>query len=390
MKNIQKALALLSLYSLPIVFIEIFAQFRYSHSLGERAYISKIFNSEAKSIYGLHKPNTASELKYRYLYDWQDDDTVKTSIFRTDKYGTVVPSSFESVRKNSSTYTLFCGGSTTECSFVQEGLRVPDVYAKTSRMPAVNAGVSGKDVYGCINTISFFLSRTPKPSNIVIANNVNTLMTFGNSLIKAESPSPINVTKNTLSNVLPGMHQLAISVKAKLARKQGVNNVNPEFSDYENALDNGCCHGASSFNRQKPQIDWNDNNVKRAYLKYVETASNQLSKILTKSNVDKSIVYVFIEPNSFGLKGTSSKKDWRQTLTAKDGRKLGNQDSGLITEEYDEIYKLAFEKSGYKVIAIQSEQLSPNDFYDAVHLTPSGSTKIGKFYAYTIKPQAIQ
>lgn len=389
MKNIQKALALLSLYSLPLVVIEIFAQFRYSHSLGERAYIFNTFNSEAKSNYGLHKPNTTSELKYRYLYDWQDDDTIKASIFRTDKYGTVMPSSFESVNNNSRSYTLFCGGSTTECSFVQEGLRVPDVYSMISRIPAVNAGVSGKDVYGCINTISFFLRKNSKPSDIVIANNVNTVSTFGNSLIKADN-SPINVTKNTLSNALPGMHQLAISIKAKLSKKQNIYTTNPLFTDYENALDNGCCHGASSFNRQKPQIDWNDSNVKRAYQKYVETASNRLSKILKKSNIDKSSVYIFIEPNSFGLKGTSSKKDWRQTLTAKDGRKLGNQESGLITEEYDEIYKLAFEKSGYKVIAIPSEQLSPNDFYDAVHLTANGSTNIGKFYAYTIKPKVIQ
>lgn len=385
MKRIPKFFLILSLYSLPFILIEVIAQFRYSDSLEDRAYVPKLFGSQAHRINRLHKPNTSYELNYRYLYDWQNNDSIKAALFRTDSHGTIIPSSFDSALKSSSPYTLFCGGSTTENSFVHEGLRAPDVYSATTKIPAVNTGVAGKDIFGCLKTISFFLTNDPKPDVIVIANNVNSLMTFGESITTIPESTSAGGLKSILRSILPGSYQLAISIRSKKPANKEISDKGLNLTEYERGLQNGCCHGAAGFNTLKPQIDWNDKKTQLAYRQYIETATNELTRLLKLHNFNTSNVYFFIEPNSFGLDGTASKMDWRQVLTSKDGRKLSNKESALITDEYDGIYRDVLVESGFNVVNIPSDQISKNDFYDAVHLTAEGSIKIGKFYARVIK-----
>ena len=93
-----------------------------------------------------------------------------------------LPSSLDNANHTKSPYVLFCGGSTTESSFVPEGLRVPDVYAKVSKRRSVNASKSAKTLSGCIQTIEFIFENSEKqPDNIVIATNHNTLSTKSSS-----------------------------------------------------------------------------------------------------------------------------------------------------------------------------------------------------------------
>tara|TARA_Y100001978_G_C23676121_1_gene426501 strand:+ start:46 stop:405 length:360 start_codon:yes stop_codon:yes gene_type:complete len=89
--------------------------------------------------------------------------------------------------------TVFCGGSTKEASQVWEGQRPPDVLSDLTGSTSINASRSGKDIFECTKTIDYILREFTKnkltfPSRIVIANNVNTLYTYGFSLIE-KNPS---------------------------------------------------------------------------------------------------------------------------------------------------------------------------------------------------------
>jgi hypothetical protein len=378
----NKALVLFSLYIAPFVAFESLAQLRYADTIGGRGYFSSLFKQESPKSHGLHAPNQNNKVQFRYLYDWKQDDSLKTVVFSTDKFGTVQPSSLASVIASRKQYTLFCGGSTTECSFVYEGQRVPDTYSKASEIPAVNAGVSGKDVYGCINSIAYVLKKDTSPTLIVIANNVNTLMTFGNQ--KQNSSSALSDSnrgiKNTFYYLIPGSYQLASSLKARLIKAKQSKQQSDQ-PGYEQNLDGGCCHGAASFNRKNPQFNWDDKASQEQYRQYVVNAKDKLLKTLNEYDYRKERVVIFIEPNSFGLQGTASKKDWRQVLTSFDGKEMSMAQSKQATSVYDAVYANVFREAGFKVLAIPESQLAPNDFYDAVHLTSQGSEKVGLFYA---------
>jgi hypothetical protein len=384
----NKALVLFSLYIAPFVAFESLAQLRYADTIGGRGYFSSLFKQESSKLqlHGLHAPNQNNKLQFRYLYDWKQDDSLKTVVFSTDKFGTVQPSSLASVIASRKQYTLFCGGSTTECAFVYEGQRVPDTYSEASGIPAVNAGVSGKDVYGCINSIAYVLKKDINPTLIVIANNVNTLMTFGKEKQNSSSAlgDSIRGIKKAFYYLIPGSYHLASSLKARLIKAEQSKQQSKQQSDqpeYEQNLDGGCCHGAASFNRKNPQFNWDDKATQEQYRQYVVNAKDKLLKTLNEYGYRKESVVIFIEPNSFGLQGTASKKDWRQVLTSFGGKEMSIAQSKQVTSVYDAVYANVFREAGFKVLAIPESQLAPNDFYDAVHLTNQGSEKVGLFYA---------
>lgn len=372
---------LIGLYLLPLVAFEIAAQLVYAEHLGTDTAISRLAGRRTLRAHGLQLAHTNKTLTFRYLYDWRDNDAPKTTRFQTDAYGTIEPSSLTAAQRSRRPYVLFCGGSTTEGSFIQAGHRIPDRFALTARRAAVNAGRSGKDIHGCIQSIAWLTRQSPAPSQIVIANNVNTLMTFaeqqtrGNGLLARGT--------RALTQLLPGSYQVYQRLLDRVAAARPARQQQPaqRWSDYEQALDKGCCHGAARFNRQRPELDWERPQTLDQYRRYVGAAAQQLRALLNNRGIAQRQVVIVLEPNSYGLPHTAAIKDWRQKLHAFGGRPYSSSESALISNQYDNVYQQVFVAAGFRVLRFPPSQLEPDDFYDAVHLTTTGARKLGDFYA---------
>ncbi len=387
MKHKQLPLVVLA-YCLPFLLFEALAQVIYAERLENGTAITSLLKIDTNRAYGLKPANQDKVLTHQDLYDWNSKPQIKTTHFRTDRHGTILPSSLQAATSGKRAYVLFCGGSTTEGSFIKEGYRLPDVYSRYSGLQAVNAGKSGKDLSGCINTISHFLERGHQPHAIIIANNVNTLMTFADKTGKkpTQALSPLSL----LRRALPGSYQLIKDMRQQFKHTQGNNSEHQRALAYERALDSGCCHGAAQVNRSRPELDWTLATTQKQYERYVKAISNELDRVRQAHQVNKSRIFFLIEPNSFALPGTSGKRDWRQRLHSFNGRQLSLQESAAITATYDRIYSESLASKGYKIISIPQSLLGSEDFYDAVHLTPTGSEKMGRFYSEKIQPASIQ
>ena len=71
----------------------------------------------------------------------------------------------------------------------------------------------------------------------------------------------------------------------------------------------------------------------------------------------------------------------------KNGLKLNALESARLISIFDGIYMNELQAEGYKIIKIPDNLLTSDHFYDAVHLSPSGSLTEGTFYAETIFPE---
>ena len=91
--------------------------------------------------------------------------------FRTDRYGSIVPSTLTAALQSAEhSYVVFFGGSTTEAGVVSEGHRSADVFARLRGVPAVNLGRSGKSIDVCMVFLRDLLSlKSPRPELIVVA-----------------------------------------------------------------------------------------------------------------------------------------------------------------------------------------------------------------------------
>ena len=199
-KTIKKFAIFFIFYGLlPLISLEIFAQSLFQKELKNKTWFGKLRNdTEGISSHPLgitHTPNS----EYQSISPFVNSDFKKyrrdNVWLRTDRYGSIKPSSLEFILDNDiSNFTLFCGGSVTEGWAVPEGLRIPDSYSRASRTHAINLAKGGKTLNECIDTIqSFFTTIDKAPSKIVIANNVNALMDFGKLKISAASKnSPTN------------------------------------------------------------------------------------------------------------------------------------------------------------------------------------------------------
>ena len=388
-RSIFKACSLVVAYSIPLVGIEIFFQHNQRHLLiGDEllypffSYVDGV-NSPIKR--GLQRPNIKKESPHQFLFEYDDSTPVKYSTFRTDKFGTIKPSDMEAGIAAGKVDTVFCGGSTTEASMVWEGQRPPDVFSELTGSISINASRSGKDIYGCIETIDYILGEFTEnkltfPSRVVIANNVNTLMSYGFSL-NEKSPSPQAESqpislRTRLRQSLPGTYYIAYSIrksffnKSKSMRDQAV-----KLRD--------CCHGAAFFNRPGggPIFEWGSEKIKEGYSSYIERSITRLSAVLKKHSYPQNNITIAIEPNSYSLPGVSAIDDARQLLYSSDGRKLSPQESGKIFDSYDRIYQKTFARHGFHIISFPLNSLKSDFFYDAVHVTPEGSRAIASNYA---------
>ena len=205
------------------------------------------------------------EITKPFLYG--DTSKIKKVIYRTDKYGTIFPSTITNSKNKIQDSTLFCGGSTTEDSAVPEGKRPPDIYTKLTGIPSINASMSGKDLSRCIKTIEYFLKNHGQPKNIVIANNVNTLMWYGRDLnnfeYEKESFSIKSILKKSFHIITPGLARTRFHMKK---RKDGTKLTDDKLS-YEIRLLKGCCHGAGMFNKKNKRLNfkWEDSSIQSGY-----------------------------------------------------------------------------------------------------------------------------
>ena len=178
--RLRSLILLSALYTLPpLLAAELFGQFRFKSGYIFNFLGNISFGRDVIAENGFHTPNTSIINQYKTIYpDYQE---LKRIRFNTDAFGTIEPSSLNSNKSKLDESVLFCGGSTTETVVVREGSRVPDVFSSITKVPAVNAGKSGKNLSGCIKSIEFILKNFGKPKLIVIANNVNTLPQFAHS-----------------------------------------------------------------------------------------------------------------------------------------------------------------------------------------------------------------
>lgn len=408
MKQPLKLVLIACIYMLPVAALEVTAQFKFKQILHERAYLplftSSLFNKT--HIRGLNDKNIARTDQYTALYSLAQPRKESSVKFSTDSYGAIQPSSFDSILKSNRDYILFCGGSTTESAPVPEGKRPPDIYQTLTGFRAVNAGLSGKNIYGCIETISDSLKAIKKkPSRIIIANNVNTLMAFGDrNKVKASTEQTASLTAKTkliLASVFPGSYELysqllnrlkfnhlsqakSLPKNPPLVRLDPVKHGEPSYHPIEISLANGCCHGPALVNNGHADFNWHSPVIKERYRLFVNKAAAELRHALDRQKYPISKVYIFLEPNSFGFDHVATKYDYRQRLYRPDGQRMSLLESSKITNSYDSIYSSSMHSMGFNLLILPASLITGNDFYDAVHLAPSGSQKIGAFYAQQI------
>lgn len=337
-------------------------------------------------VSGLHPPHMKQEVELpSILWDKriQKYKHPGKRLFQTDQFGTIIPSTLEG-SLGSQHSVLFCGGSTTETMTLNENNRVPDLYSALTKVKSVNASKSGKDLNGCLKTVECLLSIGYSPGKIVFANNVNTLGALSLGLPPGRI-APIS-PKNYKYRLFPGLSTLYYVAKNSFIRrlKQSNSLYSSQIGYLEQSLLDGCCH--SPAKAEGTIIDWESSETQQEYTHYVSKIVSQLDKLVKKYGLNKSSIYIFIEPNSFKLGGhvSLSSKDTRQVLERKNGSKYSLEESGKITDTYDRIYKILFEKTGYNVISVPGETMVHSDFYDAVHLTPSGALKVATTYARSL------
>ena len=170
-------LALLAIWLAPFVAVELGLQFIYRHDLSRRSWAwswmarPSLIAETAPADVELHTDS-------RWSGSAEQRPERGSVRFRTDRYGSIVPSTLTAaLDAPRRPYVVFCGGSTTESGVVSEGHRPADVFARLRGVPAVNVGRSGKSIDGCMASLRDLLSlQLPRPGLIVVANNVNTLI----------------------------------------------------------------------------------------------------------------------------------------------------------------------------------------------------------------------
>ncbi len=394
MKFKKYSLLFASYILFPLAAIELFSQLRFSTGYAYRVFSGNDYASSEIREHGFHFPHSQLIMEYKTIYP--NHSETKFVEFNTDEFGTIEPSSLHLSKQRIDESVLFCGGSTTECIAVEKGKRVPDVFSSISKIPSINAGKSGKNLEGCIKSIDFVLSNIGKPRKIVVANNVNTLLQFARSksglpplnINKKAASLPQGIVKKSFKAVFPGLYRSLAQINFKNIKASAKRHPSPGgLPGHEISLQQGCCYGASRFNKTKdsPRFDWDSNQSLQDYYVFVSEQGKGLIDMLARHNYPLENSIIFMEPNSFLNTRTSGLHDFRQFLSSSDGRPLNASQSAEIIANYDNEYQRALKKLGFKVLEIDSMHLRDEYFYDAVHLSPIGSEFIGKFYAKHVK-----
>ena len=343
----------------------------------------------------MHTPSISRKFKFKTLYNWKNNPSGTEINFKTDRYGTIFPSTLEKVNKDNSRSFLFCGGSTIETSYVREGFRIPDIFGSILDVKTINASKSGKDLKGCIETIEYVLLNSNSiPEYIFIGTNLNTLGYFAiEKSINTHKDNYLNV--NSIPDIFPGIYKSLSIIKRSNSFFSEVLSpryrlLDKKFQTYEVADKEyllGCCSIASQMNKNKNKVfNWESIENKNSYRNHISQMINELEIVMEKFKVNKNNVFIFIEPNSYHLEKIASKYDYRknQILTDKNGENYSFIQTSLIYKNYDEIYKKEFLKRGFKII--KKPLINNGDiFYDSIHFTEFGSNFIGKYISKEFK-----
>ena len=174
-----------SVFIIPLIIFEIFSQIYYFKELNRKAYLVERFISNKRdrelNLAGLQKPNIDLTTIHNTLYRNKSNPKsfYQKVRFRTDNFGTIIPSNIDKKTLKNSEYIFFCGGSTLENSIVDEGQRITDLFSIKKEVSTVNGSRSGKTLSGCIDTINYIYKKFYKyPKKIIIGTNINTFMEF--------------------------------------------------------------------------------------------------------------------------------------------------------------------------------------------------------------------
>ena len=379
-----KGLVLIIFYIfVPLISVEILCQLRFKDEL-QNSWFQQGTNSQ-KELYPLgntQPPNMNAQSISPFVSSSHQKQTRTLIRFQTDQYGAILPSGVNQALSSDQPFILFCGGSTSENWAVPEGQRMPDAYGHAIGKSVINIAKSGKDIHDCTKSIDKFFSLFPNnpPSQIVVANNVNTLMAFSKNKIESQSSAETSERPNPSfktflrkwlveQNFLPGTYLAAHKVKYLFSENLPI----------EDSLLAKCCHGPADVNRHGKNFDWASQSTMESYKRYTDKASRNLAAELKKNNFPLNRTLIFIEPNSYALDRTIGKFDFRQKLVGfEPNEELTLKESSKITNQYDCIYKHSFTKEGFQTASIRPELLKGTHFYDAVHPTAVGAQFIGK------------
>ena len=375
----------------PLTTFELFSQIIYFKELNEKAYMVEriMTNPKKRSLReaGLHSPNMDRLDSYSTLYssNYNSNNYSQKVRFRTDNNGTIIPSNIDKLKAIPDKYILFCGGSSIENSVVKEGQRITDKFSNKKKIASVNASKSGKDFTGCSRTINYLIKKTSsKPQAIIIGTNINTFMDYA---FKYKSNSKY------LRILFPGLMQYYSKIRDSFKEsnirldqsRSAIDDNSKGLSGYETWLLKGCCYGPSSLNMHgRREIKWVDKNILDKYKSSLRKSIADFKILLIENKLSLKDIYIYIEPNSFGLSKLKSKNDYRQKLYSYEGERLDFNSSGEIANKYDDIYEQEFIKAGFKVIRIPLNIFNEYDFYDAAHFTQSGSDKVANYLSRII------
>jgi len=374
-------------FLIPISIIEAFTQYLHKESLGSKSYL---FGAAKNQKDFMHHHLSSREYKFKTFYNWEGNPYATKVQFRTDKYGTIFPSTLERSNSDIKESVLFCGGSTIESAFVKEGKRIPDIFSLNSKYNAINASKSGKDLSDCIKTVDYILENNLREIKyIILATNVNTMGRYALKKYLKRNVSPSLFNKKIIYKYFPGIYKSLSILKRKnkffseiLSKRY--RSLKDKYKNYE-ILDKeyllGCCSYAAKVNLDGNKgFDWEYEKNKKGYFKFINFQIKELFKIMEKHNLNKEKIIIFIEPNSFHLNEISSKYDYRkkQLLSNKYGVKLTLKKTSEIYELYDSIYENVFLDYGFKVAGkplVKEKKI----FYDSVHFTEYGANLIGVY-----------
>lgn len=375
--NLKRHLVAIFLAIISIIAIFEFA-FQYYYKVG---IASKIREQELLG--------KCSYTQYKELY-YQSDNFIAN--FCMDTSGYIVESPKSKV-PHSDIYV--CGGSVTEGSILPFEYKWPTVLSKKLDKSVTNDSRSGRDLDKCISRFSKFLQANTSPQTIIIATNVNTIGGFaiekGTAMQNLSDLSIKYRFKAFLTKYLPGIANAwgndFIHNFAHLSKKLKSNNVlvDDSLAHYLS----GCCHMMSYVNStiDRPKFDWrnHDNLVDFGY-KLDKSISN-LSSILAIHGISKRQIIFLIESSSYNL-GKSRFGDPKNRQPIFESYNIGSsyneKDSRIIFNSYNNIYKQALSKQGYKFLDAGQFMSDPSFFYDAVHLTPQGSNFLGEEVAHLL------
>lgn len=301
-------------------------------------------------------------------------------------------------KKQSESSIYLCGGSVTESYVVPQNQRWPVVLQKNTNMKVVNDGLSGRTFSDCRKRLINYLDHFQTPSLIIIATSVNTVGKFAHD--NSESPTGLKEQLNfkfakVIKSIMPGFSTArGLGFFRNLSDKLSFTTHRPKTNNfkmnekfvvdysYSDSLNSGCCHFASGLNRNKFDAVFNwelSNNLKKFEIFY-EQELNHLQQIIEKFNYPKSKVILIIESNSYGL-GSSKYGDPKRVQalfkSSNPGEPYPGIESARIMEKFDLVIRNSLDRKKWGYFDSKSTLSKPEYFYDAVHLTPEGSFKLG-------------